>query len=365
MKNILFLDLKKQFKQIKPEINEAVKRVIDRQFFILGPELERFESLFSKYLGSKYVLGVNSGTDGLILALQSIGITKGDEVITVPNSFIATTLAITQLGAKPVFVDIDPDTYQIDANKIEKAITLKTKAILPVHLYGAPCQIDVIKKIADKHHLYVIEDACQAHGAIVNNKQVGTFGDIGVFSFYPGKNLGAYGDAGAICTNDKKIFERIKRLRNYGQKEKYYHSEIGINTRLDEIQAAVLSVKLQYLDKWNKQRNKIANLYNKHFSKIKTQKIYDKTKSCYHVFIIEVKDRNLFKEKLAKKGISTLIHYPLPIHLQECYKYLGYKKGDFPHTESAANKILSIPMYPELSEKEVKYIVATINNLKV
>lgn len=363
--NVPFLDLKKQFKPIKNEINKAIKRVLDRQFFILGPELINFELLFSKYLSSKYVVGVNSGTDGLILALQSIGISKGDEVITVPNSFIATTLAITQLGAKPIFVDIDPDTYQINANKIEMAITSKTKAILPVHLYGAPCQIDEIMRIAKKHHLYVIEDACQSHGATFNNKQVGTFGDIGVFSFYPGKNLGAYGDAGAICTNNKDLYERIKKLRNYGQKEKYYHSEIGINTRLDEIQAAVLSVKLKYLNQWNLQRNKIARLYIKGLSNVKTQKIYDYSKSCYHIFTIEVSNRDYIKRKLAEKGIQTLIHYPLPIHLQECYKYLGYKKDDFPYTESAANKILSIPIYPELSKEEILYIIANINKLTV
>lgn len=363
--NISFLDLKKQFKQIKLEINSAIKTVLNHQFFILGPELENFELLFSKYLGAKYVVGVNSGTDGLILALQSVGVSKGDEVITPPNSFIATTLAITQLGAKPVFVDIDPDTYQIDANKIEEAITSKTKAILPVHLYGAPCQIEIIKKIADKHHLYLIEDACQAHGATIKNKQVGTFGDIGVFSFYPGKNLGAYGDGGAICTNSKEIYKRIKKLRNYGQKEKYYHSEIGINTRLDEIQAAILSIKLKYLDQWNLLRNKVARYYIKSLSKVKTQKIYDHSKSCYHIFTIEVSNRDYIKKKLAEKGIQTLIHYPLPIHLQECYKYLGYKKGDFPYTESSADKILSIPIYPELSKKEILHIITNINKLTV
>jgi dTDP-4-amino-4,6-dideoxygalactose transaminase len=363
--SIPFFDLKRQYKQIKKEINETIQRVLKRQFFILGTELAHFESLFAAYLRAKYVVGINSGTDGLILALQSLGVTKGDEVITVPNSFIATTIAITQLGAKPIFVDIDAKTYQIDVNKIEGIITRRTKAILPVHLYGTPCQIDIIKKIANKHHLYVVEDACQAHGALLENKKIGTFGDISVFSFYPAKNLGAYGDGGAVCTNNKNLYKKLLKLRNYGQKEKYYHSEIGINTRLDEIQAAILSIKLKYLDQWNKKRNEIAILYKKHLKNVITQQNYKNSFSCYHIFTIEVNNRNYLKKKLAESGIQTLIHYPVPIHLQECYKHLGYKKGDFPYAEAVANKILSIPMYPELSKKEIIHIITTINKLTV
>lgn len=361
--NISFLNLKRQYKQIKKDIDTAIKHVIDRQYFILGQELDQFEKSFAKYLGVNYVIGVNSGTDGLILALQALGIKKGDEIITAPNSFIATTLAITHLGAKPVFVDIDPNSYQIDVTKIEKAITSRTKAILPVHLYGAACRIDIIRKIALKHRLYVIEDACQAHGASVGKKQVGTFGDVGVFSFYPGKNLGAYGDAGALCTNDKVIFERIKKLRNYGQDKKYYHTNIGLNTRLDEIQAAILHVKLKYLDEWNLNRNKIAQKYKELLQNVKIQKIEEGTKSCFHIFAVEVPNRDYIKEKLAEKGIQTLIHYPVPIHLQECYKYLGYKKGDFPVTERVASRILSLPMYSELKENEIVYISNYLNKL--
>jgi dTDP-4-amino-4,6-dideoxygalactose transaminase len=358
---IAFLDLKRQYKLIKKEVDGSIKRVLDRQFFILGPELEEFEKIYAEYLGVKYVVGLNSGTDGLILALQAIGVGKGDEVITPVNSFIATTLAITQLGGKPVFIDIDKDTYQIDVNKIESLITKKTKAILPVDLYGAPCRIDAINKIAKKHNLYVIEDACQAHGAEVNGKKTGSLADIGVFSFYPGKNLGAYGDGGAISTDNKALFEKIRKLRNYGQKEKYHHKEIGINSRLDEMQAAVLKVKLKYLDAWNKNRIKLAKIYNQNLKTVKTQKLYDNAKSCYHIFSIESRDRDNLKSYLEKEGIQTLIHYPIPIHLQECYEYLGFKAGSFPVAEAVAKKILSIPMYNELTEKEVLYIASKIN----
>lgn len=359
--NIPFLDLHRQYTGIKSEIDEAVKRVIEKQYFILGEEIDSLEKEFAEYLGVNHVLGVGSGTDALILALRALNIGKGDEVITQPNSFIATTLAITELGAKPVFVDVDPNTYQIDIDQIQSKITKNTKAILPVHLYGAPCDIEKIMQIAKKNHLYVVEDACQAHGATIAGKKTGTFGDIGTYSFYPGKNMGAYGDGGALCTNNKAIYEKLLRLRNYGQSKKYFHDEIGLNSRLDEIQAAVLRVKLKYLDKWNKKRNEVAQKYIKGLvTNFKCQKILEKGISNYHVYIIETNKRDQLMTHLKDKGVNTLIHYPVPIHLQNCYKYLGYKKGEFPISEGLATQILSLPIYPELKSEELTYIVSLI-----
>lgn len=359
--NIPFLDLKTQYKSIKPEIDAAIKRVVDSQYFILGPELEAFENEFAKYLEVKYVVGVNSGTDGLILALLSLGIGKGDEVITPVNSFIATTAAIVQVGAKPVLVDCDPDTYQIDVRRVKDAISQKTKAILLVHLYGAPAEIDKLQDVAKRNKLFLIEDTCQAHGATFNNKKLGTFGDLGVFSFYPGKNLGAYGDGGAIVTRNKNLYEKLLKLRNYGQTEKYYNDSFGINSRLDEIQAAVLRVKLKYLDEWNKKRQVIANKYSKGLSNFKTQRIINKGVSNYYLFVIESDKRDQLQEYLLKNGIQTLIHYPIPIHLQKAHEYLGYKKGSFPEAENIANKIISIPIYPELRAEEIDFIIKAIN----
>ncbi len=359
--NIAFLDLKRQYKGIKKEINVAIRRVINRQYFILGEELKGFEEKFSKYLKIKYTVGVNSGTDGLIIALRALGVGKSDEVITPANSFIATTLAITEVGATPVFIDADISTFQVDVTQIESKITNKTKAILPVHLYGAPCEITKIVSIAKKHKLYVVEDACQSHGATFNKKMTGTFGDISVFSFYPGKNLGAYGDGGAICTNNRQIYEKLLKLRNYGQSKKYYHDEIGLNSRLDEIQAAILQVKLKHLNSWNNHRNKIAKKYNANISNINSQKIIKGGKSNYHLFVIRTKNRDKVIKFLSDNGINTLIHYPVPIHLQKCYKYLNYTVGNFPVTEKLASEIISLPIYSELSEKEINYVINKVN----
>lgn len=359
--NISFLDLKSQYKNIKIEVDGAVKRVIDSQYFVLGQELESFEKEFAKYLGIKYVVGVNSGTDGLILALLSLDIGKGDEVITPANSFISTTNAIAQVGAKPILVDCNPDTYQINVKQAEEAITKKTKAILPVHLYGAPSEIDKLKKVAKRYKLFLIEDACQAHGAILNNKKLGTFSDLGVFSFYPGKNLGAYGDGGAIVTGSKKLYKKLLKLRNYGQTMKYYHDSFGINSRLDEIQAAILRVKLKYLDKWNNDRNKIVDNYNRFLKNYKKQKIIKNGKSCYHLFVVESDNRNKLQRYLLDNGIQTLIHYPVPINLQKTYKSLGYKKGDFTNAEKLSKKLLSLPLYPELSRNQIMNVSRCIN----
>lgn len=357
--NVSFLNLTKQYNSIQVEINSAIAKVVKKQRFILGEEVAAFEHEFARYLGAKHVIGVNSGTDALILALRSLGVGKGDEVITQPNSFIATTLAILEVGATPIFVDINPDTYQIDENLISEKITSKTKAILPVHMYGAPCNIEKIAQIAKEHKLFLIEDACQAVGSSFSNKKVGTFGELGTFSFYPGKNLGAYGDGGAICTNNTNIYKKLLSLRNYGQTEKYIHNEIGVNSRLDEIQAAVLRVKLKNVDRWNVQRRDIANTYKKLLKDIKVQKILENSVSNYHLFVIQVSNRDELGGKLLEKGIETKIHYPIPIHLQKCYGYLGYKKGDFPLTDVLSQNVISLPLYSELTSNEISFIINT------
>lgn len=359
---IPFLDLQSQYTEIKSEINEAIQRVLDRQFFILGPETEAFEKELAEYLGTKHVATVNSGTDALIMSLRILGIGKGDEVITPANSFIATTIAITEVGATPIFVDIDPNTYESDVKQIEEKITKRTKAILPVHLYGLMCNIESIMQIAKQYGIFVVEDACQAIGSSYKGKKAGTWSDIGTFSFYPGKNLGAYGDGGAMCTDDEVLYEKMKMIRNYGQKKKYHHETLGYNSRLDEIQAAILRVKLKHLNKWNEKRNQVAQTYNSQLRSIKTQNIPEDYYSNYHIFLVEVEKRDELQKKLDEAGVQTLIHYPIPIHLQECYEYLGYKKGDFPYAERAANRTLSLPMYPEVTIPKVKKITEIINS---
>jgi dTDP-4-amino-4,6-dideoxygalactose transaminase len=359
---IPFLDLKAQYQSIKPEIDEAIKRVIDSQSFILGNELVEFEKEFANYLGVKYAVGVNSGTDALILSLMSLGIGKGDEVIVPVNSFIATALAITLVGATPVLTDCDSKTYEIDVEQVRKKINKKTKAVMPVHLYGASAKVDELRKVADQNGLFLIEDAAQAHGATFKNQKLGTFGDLGAFSFYPGKNLGAYGDAGAVVTNNGELYEKLCKLRNYGQTKKYYHDSLGFNSRLDEIQAAVLRVKLKYLDGWNKKRNSIAERYDRELKGFKTQTILEGSTSNYYLFVIETDKRDQLQDYLSKQGIETLIHYPVPIHLQKVYQDLGYKKDDFPVAEKLAGKILSIPIFPELEASGADFVIKTLND---
>jgi dTDP-4-amino-4,6-dideoxygalactose transaminase len=359
---IKFLDLKRQYSTIKKEVDAAIQRVVNCQFFVLGAELKIFETNFAKFLKIKHVCGVNSGTDGLIFALKALGVGPGDEVITPTLSFIATTLAITEVGARPVFVDSDPDTFLIDTNQIEEKITKKTKVILPVHLYGAPCEIEKIVKIAKKYKIKVVEDACQAVGARLKQKRIGTFGDIGVFSFYPGKNLGAYGDGGAIVTNNSKLYKKFLSLRNYGQKVKYYHDEIGVNSRLDEIQAAVLNIKLKYLDGWNRKRNIIMLKYKKDVSSYKFQKIVKGGTSCYHICTIQSTRRRKLMAYLEKNGVQTLVHYPVPIHLQKCYKYLGFKRGAFLNAEKISAQVVSLPLFSEMKDSEISYIVGLLNS---
>jgi dTDP-4-amino-4,6-dideoxygalactose transaminase len=361
---IPFVDLRVQYETIVNEVNDGIKRVLQKTNFILGEEVELFEHEFARFCGVKYCIGVASGTDALHLALRACGIGPGDEVITACNTFVATVLAISYVGAIPVLIDADLESYNINVTDIEQAITERTKVILPVHLYGQPANMYPILELAREYNLKVIEDASQAHGAEYDGKRCGTMGDVACFSFYPGKNLGGYGDGGAVVTNDSEIAEKVSLLRNYGQKVKYYHELKGFNSRLDTLQAAVLCVKLKYLDSWNELRRKHANSYNNLLRGIDciTPVEMDYAKHVYHIYAIRVKKRDDLKKYLAGRNISTGIHYPIPIHLQEAYKDLGHKKGDFPVAERQATDILSLPMYPELGEEQIEFIANEVKN---
>ncbi|MCM8786984.1 MAG: DegT/DnrJ/EryC1/StrS family aminotransferase [Candidatus Omnitrophica bacterium] len=362
-KRIKLVDLKAQYKKIKKEINKAVKDVIKRADFINGKDVQLFEKEFVQYCGVKYAVGVASGTAALHLSMVALGIKPGDEIITTPHTFAATIEPVIWLGAKPVFVDIDEKTYNINPDLIEKTITKKTKAILPVHLYGQPCQMDKIMRIAKKYNLLVIEDCAQAHGAEFKEKKVGSFGDVGCFSFFPAKNLGCYGDGGMVVTNKKEIADKIRLLRNHGREEKYEHLIVGYGERLDTFQAAILRVKLNYLDKWNEKRREKAYLYNKLLSKrygIITPYEDSNTKHVFYVYTIRVKNRDKLKKYLEKNGIQTNIYYPIPLHLQPAFKFLGYQKGDFSITEKICQEIISLPLYPELPSVTIKYICEEI-----
>lgn len=359
-----FSDLKSQYKSIKLEIDKVIQNVLDSASFILGKETEDFEKNFASFCGAKYCVGVSSGTSALHLALLATGIKSGDEVITAPNTFIATSEAIMHSGAKVKFADIDEKTYTLDADKLEKAITSKTKAIIPVHLFGQPCDIDKIIEIAKKHNLRIIEDCAQAHGAEYKKKKVPASG-IGCFSFFPGKNLGAYGDAGAVVTNDEKIAEKCRMFRDHGRKPgaKYEHAEEGFNHRIDAIQSAVLNVKLKYLDKWTEQKREIAKKYNELFKDCKEiispyEAPY--SKHVYHLYVIRTKERDKLMEFLKKNEIITGIHYPIPLHLQPAYKHLNLNAGSFPVAEKCSKEMLSLPIFPEMTEEQTKYVCEKI-----
>jgi len=357
---IPLMDLKSQYRQLKKSIDGTMRDIAQDSKFILGKETEDFERDITKYCGIKYAIGVASGTDALILALTSLSIGRGDEVITTPFTFIATAEAISRVGAKPVFVDIDSNTYNIDPKKIKEAITPNTKALIPVHLYGNPCDMDTILKIAKRHKLRIIEDAAQAIGATYDKRMVGTFGDVGCFSFYPGKNLGAFGDGGMIVTNNKDIAEKLRILRTHGSSSKYYHSVIGFNSRLDNLQAAILSIKLKRLDNWTEARRRIAGRYNSALKDVVTiPKEQPKGTHVYHLYIIRVKNgkRDALLNFLNENGIESRVYYPLPLHLQKCYRELGYKEGDFPEAESAAHETLALPLFQELRSGQQHYII--------
>ena len=357
------VDLKIQYDAIKDEINNAVLGVIQGAHFILGPQGKSLEEEIASYHGVKYAVAVASGTDALHLALLAAGIKRGDEVITTPFTFIATAEAISYVGAIPVFVDIDPNTLNIDVAKIEQAVTKKTKAIIPVHLYGQPVGMDRLMKIARQHKIMVIEDCAQSFGAEYQGKKTGAIGDFGCFSFFPSKNLGGYGDGGMVITDDAKQVKHLLSLRNHGSTVRYYHDEIGFNSRLDEIQAAILRIKFKHIDTYNAKRRNNAALYTKHLagSGIQTPSEQSGTKHVFHQYTIRVKNRDKVKEKLDSGGIaSSMIYYPVPLHLQTAYAHLGMKPGSLPASEQAALEVLSLPMYPELMEEQIKRVADAV-----
>jgi dTDP-4-amino-4,6-dideoxygalactose transaminase len=360
---IPFVDLRSERVEIQQEIPEAIERVFESGRFVLGDQGAAFETEFSSYVGAKYGIGVNSGSDALFLALKALGIDEHSEVITVSHTFVSTVDGIVRCGAKPVFVDVEPDTYCINVAKIEERITERTKAILPVHLYGHPADLDQILKIARQYGLSVVEDACQAHGAEYKGKKVGSFGNAGCFSFYPVKNLGAYGDGGMVTTNDSSVAERIKLLRNYGQSRKYYHDLVGINSRLDELQAAILRAKLPHLDTWNKQRRVLAELYRELLAStnivLPLEKDY--AKHVYHLFVVRLSQRNKCQRHLQRNGIRTQIHYPIPVHMQRAYAEFR-STPNMSVTQTICDQILSLPLYPQLAHDEVAYIAGVIKN---
>lgn len=350
-------------KELDKDLREAFNRVYTRSWYIGGLEDEAFEKAFAKFCTVNYCVGVGNGLDALMLALKALGVGAGDEVIVPSNTYIATALAVTYVGATPVFVEPDIRTFNIDSTKIEEAITEKTKCIMPVHLYGQVCDMDPIMEIAKQHNLYIVEDCAQAHGAIYKGKKVGSFGDAAGFSFYPGKNLGALGDAGATVTNNKKIADAVRALGNYGSDYKYHHIYQGNNSRLDEMQAAFLNAKLPYLDKMNGERRKIASCYMEGInnSEVVLPYVIEDVLPVWHVFAIRCKKRDELETYLREKGIGTNKHYPIPMHLQECYKNLGYKEGDFPIAEEISATELSLPMYYGMTDEEIQYVVDAIN----
>ncbi|MDT8317456.1 MAG: DegT/DnrJ/EryC1/StrS family aminotransferase [bacterium] len=363
MMKIPFVDLTRQHLPILDSLTESFEKAIKDSSFIMGEGVSSFEESFASFCGAERCVGVGNGTDALVLILRALGVGDGDEVITVPNSFIATTEAITATGARPVFVDVDPDSFNIDPMKIEAAITDKTKALIPVHLYGQPADMRAIMDIALRHGLKVIEDSAQAHGAEYDGKRTGSLGHAAAFSFYPGKNLGCLGDGGAVVTSDSDLAERVAMLRNHGRREKYLHDLEGVNSRLDTIQAIFLSKKLEYLDRWNDQRIDAASLYGDLLADIDGIKLpveSDKVRHVYHLYVVRAKRRDELAAYLKGMGVSTGIHYPVPLHLQPAYGWMGHKNGDFPVAEGMAGDILSLPIFPGVKEEEQAYVAEKI-----
>jgi dTDP-4-amino-4,6-dideoxygalactose transaminase len=360
-----FVDLKAQYQTISGQVDEAMRRVVADADFILGRDVALFEREFADFCEADYAIGLDSGTSAIELALRAHGIGEGDEVITVSHTFVATAAAISYTGARPVLVDIDRDSYNIDAGKIEAAITARTKAVVAVHLYGQPADLDRIFAITRKHNLVVIEDACQAHGARYKGKRVGALGEAGCFSFYPGKNLGAYGDAGMVVTNSKEVAERIRLLRNYGQPQKYQHVMLGYNRRLDSLQAAVLRVKLPHLDEWNESRQRAARLYNELLADaegIRTPYVAEESSHAYHLYVVQHSQRDRLMSHLREHGVSAGLHYPVPTHMQPCYEHLGLGHGSLPVTEAVSSRVISLPMFPEITCSQIEYVCDLVRN---
>lgn len=360
--NVPFVDLRKQHEPIDAELIEVFQRVLRQSSFIQGPEVQNFERAFASYLGSSECIALNSGTAALQLVLQALGIGPGDEVITVPNTFIATAEAISAVGARPVFVDVDPVSYTMDPALVERAITPHTRALLPVHLYGQPADMDALLEIGRRYNIHVVEDACQAHGAEYQGRKAGTMGTAGCFSFYPSKNLGCLGEGGAVVTNDSKLADKIRLLRDHGSIRKYEHSVPAYNFRLEGLQGGMLSVKLKYLDKWNDRRRMWAGRYDDLLTASAVTKPAEMpyAKHVYHLYVIEVEGRDEIRQQLSAKKIDCGLHYPLPLHLQPAYAGLGYRAGDFPVTERAARRILSLPMYPDLTNEQVEAVASAL-----
>lgn len=358
---IQFVDLKKQYQSLKEEILEGFSKVLDSMYLFLGENVQAFEKEFSDFCGVKHGVGVSDGTSALHVILRALEIGEGDEVITPDNTFIATAEAIAMAGAKPVLVDIDPQTYLLDLNQVEAKITPKTRAILPVHLYGQMVDMKALRDLADKHGIKIIEDACQAHGASFDGEQAAAYGDAAAYSFYFSKNLGAYGEGGFITTNDDEIARRVRMIRDHGSEHKYRHDLLGMNARLDELQAVVLRAKLKHLEGWNEARRSHAALYSELFDPdlIITPIEEEGANHIYHLYVIRVPKRDELQTYLKEKGIFTGIHYPIPIHQQKAFNYLGYQNGDFPETEKAVSEILSLPMFAELSDEDIERIVNT------
>ncbi len=358
-----FGDMKLHYQAYKSQIDQAVHRVLESGHYILGSELEKFEASFAKALGAGYSAGCASGTEAIYLALAAAGVTTGDEVIVVAHTAVPTISAISMTGATPVFVDIDPKTYVMDVNLVEAKITPKTKALVPVHLYGQMVDMEPLLKIAAKHKIMLLEDCAQSTLATYKGAIAGTLGDYGAFSFYPSKNLGAFGDGGAVSTNSSENFDKLVKLRNYGQSKRYYHDIIGINSRLDEMQAAILDAQLPYVEQWNERRREIAKRYNEGLEGVvETPYEAEGRKHVYHLYVIQTDDRDGLQAYLLEKGIQCLIHYPNPAHLQKAYSYLGYQPGSLPVTEKIVNRILSLPMHPCLTDEQVDEVIEAIKS---
>ena len=363
-----FVDLQAQYRSIKSEVDAAIQRVLDTSAFILGREVESFERAFAEYVGASFCVGVSNGTAAIQLALTACGVGAGDEVIVPANTFFATAEAVSTAGATPVFVDCDPASCNIDASKIEASITPRTRAVIPVHLYGRPADLDAVFEIAERHKLIVVEDAAQAHGARYKGRRVGPLGRAGCFSFYPGKNLGAYGEGGAVVTNDAEVARRVRLLRDHGSEQKYRHEIVGYNFRLEGIQGAVLGVKLRHLDHWNGLRREHAARYRELLAphvdagSLALPPEMPYAESVYHLFVLQADARDSMQRFLSAAGVQTGIHYPVPVHLQPAYAALGHKEGDFPVAESQARRLLSLPMFAELTERQVGYVADAVGD---
>ena len=360
-----FSILERQYKMYQKEYEVKALEILRKGWYILGEETEKFEEEYAKYTGTKYALGIDNGLNALVLAFRALNIGQGDEVIVQGNTFIATVMGITINGATPIFVEPD-EYYNIDIEKIEEKITERTKAICVVHLYGQASRMDKVLELCKKYNLKLVEDCAQAHGAEFNGQKIGSFGDIGCFSFYPGKNLGCFGDGGAITTNNEEIYKKIKMLRSYGSEKKYHHIEVGYNARLDELQAGLLRIKLSHLSELTNERKEIAEKYLKEIKNplVHLPKVRENCSHVWHLFVVRVENRDKFQKYLEENGIGTVIHYPIPPHLSKAYEYLGYKVGDYPITEEYAKTVISLPLYNGMTKEEIGYVIEKINEYK-